>query len=117
LFSNLPPWSHLLEFFSFLQAYTQEKPTWTDIWKTLLGPDSILKHSNLGGLAGISAAAESGKKVMTSQKYETRNEVASGDKVALKIDWTAPWPCLFNRFLECKDGKIVSQRNYDCYER
>jgi hypothetical protein len=39
-------------------------------------------------LAGIFAAAERGKKVMTSQKYEIRNEVATGDKVALEVDWT-----------------------------
>jgi ketosteroid isomerase-like protein len=66
---------------------------------------------------------------MTSQKYEIRNELASGDKVALEIDWTGtlavPFQTIpkggqmrahFAAFLGCKDGKIVSQRNYDCYE-
>jgi ketosteroid isomerase-like protein len=75
------------------------------------------------------AAAERGKKVMTSQKYEIRNEVAGGDEVALEIDWTGTLAVSFETilkggqmrahfaaFLEFKDGKIVSQRNYDCYE-
>jgi len=66
---------------------------------------------------------------MTSQKYEIRNELASGDKVALEIDWTGtlavPFQTIstggqmrayFAAFLEFKDGKIVPQRNYDCYE-
>ena len=66
---------------------------------------------------------------MTSQKYEIRSEVASGDKVALEIDWTStlavPFQAIpkegqmrahFAAFLEFKDGKIVSQRNLDCYQ-
>jgi hypothetical protein len=57
---------------------------------------------------------------MTSQKYEIRNEMASGDKVALEIDWmgtlAVPFQTIpkggqvrahFAAFLEFKDGKIV----------
>jgi ketosteroid isomerase-like protein len=92
-------------------------------------PSKFFPNGSRDDLAGISAAAERGKKVMTSQKYEIRNEVASGDKVALEIDWTGtlavPFQTIpkggqmrahFAAFLACKDGKILSQRNYDCYE-
>lgn len=77
-------------------------------------------------LAGIRAAAERGKKVLTSQ---IRNALANGDQVALEIDWTGtlavPFQTIpaggqmrahFAAFLQFKDGKIISQRNYDCYE-
>jgi len=53
--------------------------------------------------------------------------VASGDKVALEIHWrgalAVPFQTIpkggqmrahFAAFLEFKDGKIVSQRDYDC---
>jgi ketosteroid isomerase-like protein len=136
----------------------EEKPTWTDKENVALAsqylealesgpagdelaqffaPEVVLeifpgKFSQNGSrddLAGILAAAERGEKVTTSQKYEIRNEVATGDKVALEIDWTgtlaAAFPTIpkgvpkaahFAAFLEFKDGKTASQRNYDCYE-
>jgi hypothetical protein len=66
---------------------------------------------------------------MSSQSYEIRNALATDDQVALEIDWTGtlavPFPSIpvggkmrahFAAFLQFKDGKIVSQRNYDCYE-
>jgi ketosteroid isomerase-like protein len=92
-------------------------------------PSKFFPNGSRDDLTGILAAAERGKKVMTSQKYEIRNEVASGDKVALEIDWTGTLAVPFQNipkggqmrahfaaFLEFKDGKIVSQRNYDCNE-
>jgi hypothetical protein len=69
------------------------------------------------------------QKVMTSQKYEIRNEVASGDKVALEIDWMGTLACLFKPYQkEAKCGptslhssnsrtaKWFPQGNYDCYQ-
>jgi ketosteroid isomerase-like protein len=92
-------------------------------------PGKFFPNGSRDDLAGILAAAERGKKVMTSQKYEIRNEVADGDKVALEIDWTGTLAVAFKTipkggqmrarfaaFLEFNEGKIVSQRNYDCYE-
>ena len=51
-------------------------------------PSKFFPSGSRDNLAGIFAAAERGKKVMTSQKYEIRDELASGGKVALEIDWT-----------------------------
>jgi len=66
---------------------------------------------------------------MSSQTYQIRNALASGDQVALEIDWTGtlamPFQGIpiggqlrahFAAFLEFKNGKIICQRNYDCYE-
>jgi ketosteroid isomerase-like protein len=92
-------------------------------------PSRFFPKGSRDDLAGIRAAAERGKKAMSSQKYEIRDEVASGDKVAMEIDWVGtlavPFQSIpqggqmrahFAMFLQFKNGKIVSQRNYDCYE-
>lgn len=92
-------------------------------------PSKFFLKGSRDNLAGLRAAAERGKKAMSRQKYEIRNGLASDDQVALEIDWTGtlavPFQSLpiggqmrahFAAFLQFKDGKIVSQRNYDCYE-
>lgn len=66
---------------------------------------------------------------MAGQRYEVLNALASGDQVALEVRWTGtlavPLGSLpaggqmhatLAMFLEFRDGKIVRQRNYDCYE-
>jgi len=66
---------------------------------------------------------------MTRQKYEIKNELSSGDTVALELVWTGTLAVPFQSqpagtqmrahfaaFLQFKDGKIVAQRNYDCYD-
>lgn len=92
-------------------------------------PSKFFPNGSRDNLAGILAAAKRGKKAMTTQTYAVRNAIASGDQVALEIDWigtlAVPLQTIaaggqmrahFASFLQFKDGKIVSQRNYDCYE-
>ena len=92
-------------------------------------PSKFFPNGSRDNLAGILAAAKRGKKAMTTQTYAVRNALARGDHVALEVDWTGtlavPFQTIpaggqmrahFATFLQYKDGKIVSQRNYDCYE-
>lgn len=92
-------------------------------------PSRLFPQGSHDDLAGIRAAAERGKKAMSSQRYEIKNEVAGGDQVALEVDWVGtlalPFQTIpvggqmrahFAVFLRFKNGKIISQRNYDCYE-
>ncbi|HYL87048.1 MAG TPA: nuclear transport factor 2 family protein [Candidatus Angelobacter sp.] len=92
-------------------------------------PSRFFPNGSRDNLAGIRAAADRGKKAMSGQKYAIRNELASGDTVALEIDWVGtlavPFQAIpkggqlkarFAAFLQFKDGKIIAQRNYDCYE-
>jgi ketosteroid isomerase-like protein len=80
-------------------------------------------------LAGILAAAERGREVMASQRYEVLHAVADGDRVAVEFRWSgtlavpagtlpagAEMRGRFACFLEFRDGRIVAQRNYDCFE-
>ena len=92
-------------------------------------PSSIFPNGSRDSLDGIRAAAERGKKVMSAQTYEVTNALATGDQVALEVLWTGtlrvPFRSIpaggqmrahFAMFLLFRNGKILSQRNYDCYD-
>ncbi|MEV0237942.1 nuclear transport factor 2 family protein [Nonomuraea sp. NPDC050786] len=93
-------------------------------------PNALFPDGAVRDLDGLRAAAERGRKTISEQRFEVLNAVASGDQVALEVLWTGtlavPLGDLpaghtlrahIGTFLEFRDGKIVAQRNYDCYER
>jgi ketosteroid isomerase-like protein len=92
-------------------------------------PSLYFPHATKSELAGIRASADRGRQVMTNQKYEIKNELTSGDQVVFEVDWTGilavPFQTIpkggqmrahFAMFMQFREGKIVAQRNYDCYE-
>ena len=92
-------------------------------------PSSFFPKGSRSNLEGLRAAADRGKKVMSAQTYEVTNALATGDQVAMEVLWTGtllvPFQSIpaggqmrahFAMFLRFRDGKIVSQRNYDCYD-
>ena len=92
-------------------------------------PNRLVIQGARRDLAAILEAAERGQKVISAQRYEIRNEVAQGNFVALEVLWTGtlavPFGSLavgdnmrahFAVFIELRDGKIVAQRNYDCFD-
>ncbi len=69
------------------------------------------------------------KKAMSHQKYKIKKEIADLGRVALEGDWVGTLAgafesvpagrrmrVFFAMFLDFREGKIVRQRNYDCYE-
>jgi ketosteroid isomerase-like protein len=93
-------------------------------------PNMLLPHGQRRNLAGALEGSERGQKLMTQQKYLIKHEIADGDRVALEVDWTGtlavPFGALpagrelkahFVMFLEFGEGKILRQRNYDCFEK
>jgi predicted ester cyclase len=89
-----------------------------------LFPDGVRRD-----LAGLLESAERGQQVVRDQKYQVRSIVAAEDQVALEMIWTGtlkvavgPIPAGHTlrahlaMFVVLHDGKIVGQRNYDCYE-
>lgn len=92
-------------------------------------PNRLVANGTQRDLVQLREASERGRKAVEGQKYEIRNAVASGDKVALEVEWTAtlkvPVGTLpvggqmrahFGVFLEFRDGKITRQHNYDCFD-
>jgi ketosteroid isomerase-like protein len=92
-------------------------------------PNRLRPKGGRADLAAMLAAALRGRSLMASQRYEVLNAVCSGDQVALEIQWSGTLAvaavglpaggqmsarCAV--FLEFRDGKIVRQRNYDCFD-
>src|SRR5262245_28643592 len=78
---------------------------------------------------GAQEAAEKGKKILRSQRFQVRSAVAQGDRVAMEVDWRgtlavpmgqlqpgAELHAQFGMFVQLRDGRILAQRNYDCYD-
>ena len=83
-------------------------------------------HRNLNAILD---AARKGRQVIRAQKFEIMNSIADGDRVALEVFCSGflavPVDTLpadaqirahFSMWLEFKDGKIVRQHNYDCFD-
>jgi ketosteroid isomerase-like protein len=92
-------------------------------------PNRFLPAGATRDLAAIREAGERGRQVLTAERYDVRSALASDDRVALEVLWTGtlavpvgtiPAGCEmrahFAMFVTFRDGKIVEQRNYDCFE-
>lgn len=92
-------------------------------------PNRLVPQGATRDLAALREASRRGGKVMTSQRYEILNAIASGDQVAVEVIWTGvlaiPFESIpaggqmrarFAIFLTFRDGKIVRQHNYDCFD-
>jgi len=92
-------------------------------------PNRLMPAGGQRGLQGLLEGAERGNQLLREQHFEVRNALASGDQVAMELVWTgvlaidagtltagSTMRAYIGVFIEFRDGKIISQRNYDCYE-
>jgi ketosteroid isomerase-like protein len=92
-------------------------------------PNRLVPNGACRGLAELLEGAERGQKVMQAQRYEVLSAMASGDRVALEVQWTGTvaialgslpaggqMRARFGVFLDFRDGRIAAQRNYDCFD-
>jgi ketosteroid isomerase-like protein len=92
-------------------------------------PNRLVPSGATRNLEGLRAGVEKGKEALSEERYEVLELVATGDVVAAEVSWTArlnralgnlPAGAFIKAhlamFITWRDGKIVSQRNYDCYE-
>jgi len=72
--------------------------------------------------------SEKGKHIIVKQSYDIINEYTAGNTVILEVTWTAVLSipigqtaagqeikANFALFMEFENGKIIRQRNYDCF--
>ena len=92
-------------------------------------PNRFIPSGATRDLTGILAACERGQRAMVGERFEVVRVIAQGDDVALEVVWTGtlavPIGALpaggtmraqFGMFMTFRDGRIVSQRNYDCFD-
>jgi len=92
-------------------------------------PNRLVPNGAIRRLPELAAAAASGRKVVSSQRYEIRNVVSVGEHVALEVRWAGtlavPFGTIpaggtmtasFGVFFVVRDGRIQTQNNYDCFD-
>ena len=92
-------------------------------------PNRLIPEGATRNLESLREAAERGQKVIRKQRIEMLNAVANGNKVAVEAQWTGvlavPFGSIpeggtmsarFAIFLEFRDGLIIRQHNYDCFD-
>lgn len=94
-------------------------------------PNRLMPDGARRDLEALKEAGIRGRQVMSGQRYEVLREIASGDgeHVVLEVLWTGTLAVPFGSipvggtmrarfavFLDFQDGKIVAQRNYDCFD-
>ncbi len=92
-------------------------------------PNRIYPQGLRSNVSQVPEAFEKGRKIFSHQIYEITNEVMTGDIVAIEFLWTgtlaipfgtltagSQMRCHSAMFLEFRDGRIVAQRNYDCFD-
>jgi ketosteroid isomerase-like protein len=91
-------------------------------------PNRIAPQGRVRRAADLRAAYEQGRKILRSQTYKVQRILEAGDEAALELEWSeilaipvmnlpagSEMKAIVAMFLTFRDGKIISQRNYDCY--
>lgn len=92
-------------------------------------PNAITKQTATRNLQDLKDAATRGQKVMQKEKYDIVKSYTIGNTVIIEAVWTGTlaiplgnipvggeMKAYFAQFYEFQDGKIIKQRNYDCFE-
>jgi ketosteroid isomerase-like protein len=92
-------------------------------------PNRLLPNGATRDLKAIREARLRGKALLGAERFELLNAFGSGDQVVMELQWSGtiavdagPFKsgqqlrARFAVFLEFKGGRIVRQRNYDCFD-
>ncbi|MCB0216440.1 MAG: nuclear transport factor 2 family protein [Caldilineae bacterium] len=92
-------------------------------------PNRLTPNGATRDLSAMKAGQAQGSRLLAEQRFERVGAVAQGDSLAMEVVWTgrvreAAGPfaagqtlrARFAMFLDFRDGKIVRQRNYDCFD-
>lgn len=92
-------------------------------------PNRLVPNGARRGLADLLDGAKRGQQVMSSQRYDVQNSFAQDEQVLLEVAWSGTLAIALGslavgdqmraRFavvLAFRDGKIITQRNYDCFD-
>jgi ketosteroid isomerase-like protein len=91
-------------------------------------PNRIYGNGSRATVAELKIGFKKGRELFSEQKYQINKELVIADMVVLEVLWTGKVAVSFGTlkvgdemrahsamFMEFRDGKIVAQRNYDCF--
>jgi ketosteroid isomerase-like protein len=128
------PFTHLEKIRFYLKAIEEGS---FDPLLDLFAPDAVLEQlpnriypkGIRSGTSAMRNAFEKGRQLLSSQTYEIKNYVVLHDRIAVEVLWRGKLAINFGTlsvgsemiaysamFFEFREGKIISQRNYDCFE-
>lgn len=131
--SSTPPEESVVR--SYLQALEARAPV--DAIRALLAEDAFVEvlpnaldpHGSRRTRAEALADVERGRALMREERYEILSVLAGDGRVAVEVAWRgvlavavggrpagAPLQARCSMHFEVRDGRIVAQRNYDCFE-
>ena len=121
----------VLEFLEAMQANDPE-PIFEYYDKGIIQtefPNHIMPSTARRNLEDLKTAWQKGKRIMQSERYEVTHSYAFGDIVIIEAKWIGKLSvdigtlkageeikAFFAQIFEFQNGKIVRQRNYDCFE-
>ena len=92
-------------------------------------PNRLFPNGRTSTIEQMETASAKGKEILNSQHFEVLNAYTDGDTVILEVEWSASLKIPFGTIpagkplrdrsaivLKFRDGRIVHQRNYDCYD-
>lgn len=92
-------------------------------------PNRLLPNGATRDLEAMKEGCARGLRLLKEQAFEIIHAVASGESVAMEVVWTATvretaaqfsegqtLRARFALFFEFRDGRIVRQHNYDCFD-
>lgn len=92
-------------------------------------PNTLTKNKTIRTLDELKRASEKGRQVLQKEVYEILKAYTFESTVIIEALWTrtlaiplgnipagGEMNAYFAQFYEFKDGKIIRQRNYDCFE-
>jgi ketosteroid isomerase-like protein len=92
-------------------------------------PNRLVPNGATRDLQALKEGRARGQALLGAEHFEVLDAIASGEQVAMEVVWTAtirqaagPFAAgqslraRFAIFMEFRDGLIVRQRNYDCFD-
>jgi ketosteroid isomerase-like protein len=92
-------------------------------------PNRLLPNGATRDLRAIKDARRRGRALLSEERFELLNALGDGDQVVMELVWTGtvavdagPFRAgqslraRFAVFLEFRNGRILRQRNYDCFD-
>jgi predicted ester cyclase len=92
-------------------------------------PNRLTENGAERDLAQLLEGSAKGRQVVEQQRYEIKNAIVSGDRLAIEMEWSARLKVPFRSipvgglmratcavFFRFTDGRIAEQHNFDCFE-